>query len=225
MIKALAMDGNGVLYYRNTETIDFLLRYLKEEIGLIFNEDEAKSYYYSLENQAFIGKIKRKDMIDSYLNFLGVKESKLGKEIDIKMSYFSQRIYLYPKVLTTLKQLKRKGIILGVISNSIYSAEEKKQWFDNVGINPLIDIVICSVDVKCKKPEEAIYEIFLKIAGVPAREAAFMGHDEKETRGARKVGLTIISFNCFQEIADYNLKSFNELLNLSELFSYNSCNS
>jgi len=218
MIKALAMDGNGVLYYRDNTTMDLLLKYLKEEKGLIFNKDEAKSYYHLLQNQASVGKIKRKNMIDSYLNFLGVKEPQLRREVDIKMSDFGRRIYLYPKVLSTLRELKKKGIILGVISNSIFSTKEKRQWFDDVGINSLLDIVICSIDEKFKKPDEAIYKIFLKRLGVLAKETAFVGHEEEEIQGASRTGLVTICFNCSQEIANYNLKSFDELLNLSELF-------
>jgi len=219
MIKALAMDGNGVLYYRDNTTMDLLLKYLKEEKGLIFNKDEAKSYYYLLQNQASVGKIKRKNMIDSYLNFLGVKEPQIRKEVNIKMSDFGRRIYLYPKVLSTLRELKKKGIILGVISNSVFSAKEKRQWFDDVGINSLLDIVICSIDEKFKKPDEAIYKIFLKRFGILAKETAFVGHEEEEIQGASRTGLVTICFNCSQEIANYNLKSFDELLNLSELFS------
>jgi HAD superfamily hydrolase (TIGR01509 family) len=217
MIKALAMDANGVLYYRNDEAVDSVQRYLKEEIGLRFDEAAARSYYFECQDEAFEEKISLKEMMRQYVDFLGVRDPQLREEIPAKIIYFSERILLFPEEAATLTELKRRGVILGVISNSIHSAKEKMRWFEKVGIGSFIDIMISSVDEKCKKPDEAIYRIFLERAGVSAREAAFMGHDEKEIRPAQRLGLTTICFQCARGIADHNLKSFADLLNVPGL--------
>lgn len=217
MIKALAMDGNGVLYYRDEEVVDSVQTYLKEEIGLRFDEAAARSYYFQCQDEAFEEKISLKEMMRRYVDFLGVRDTQLREEIPAKIIYFSERILLFREEAATLNELKKRGVILGVISNSIHSAKEKMRWFEKVGIGSFIDIVISSVDEKCKKPDEAIYRIFLDRAGVSPGEAAFMGHDEKEIRPARRLGLTTICFKCPRGTADYNVKSFDELLNVPGL--------
>lgn len=211
------MDGNGVLYYRDEETVDSIQRYLKEEIGLRFDEAAARSYYFQCQDQAFEEKISQKEMMRRYVDFLGVKDPHLREEIPAKIVYFSEKIYLFPKELATLRELKQRGVILGVISNSIYSAKEKMHWFKKAGIDSFIDIMISSIDEKCKKPYKAIYEIFLRRAGVSAGEAGFVGHSEEEVRSAQKLGFTTICFKCSRAIADYNLESFGDLLNIPGL--------
>ncbi|MFB0508583.1 MAG: HAD family hydrolase [Thermodesulfobacteriota bacterium] len=217
MIKALAMDANGVLYYRNEEVVDSVQRYLKEKIGLRFDEAATRSYYFHCQDQAFEEKISIKEMMRRYVDFLGVRDPQIREEIPAKIMHFSERIHLFPEEAATLRELKKRGVILGVISNSIHSAEEKMRWFAKAGIGSLIDIMISSIDEKCKKPDEAIYRIFLDRAGLSPGEAAFMGHDEKEIRPAQRLGLTTICFKCSRGIADYNLKSFAKLLNVPGL--------
>lgn len=214
MIKALAMDANGVLYYRDEEVVDSVQSYLKEEIGLRFDEAAARSYYFECQDQAFEEKISLKEMMRRYVDFLGVRDPQLREEIPARIVYFSERINLFPEEAETLKELKKRGVILGVISNSIHSGKAKMRWFEKAGIGSFIDITISSIDEKCKKPDEAIYRIFLERADVSAPEAAFMGHDEKEIRPAQRLGLTTICFQCSGGIADYNVKSFGDLLNM-----------
>lgn len=61
------------------------------------------------------------------------------------------------------------------------------------------------------------FRILLRRAGVSAGEAGFVGHSEEEIQSAQKLGFTTICFECSREIADYNLKSFGDLLNIPGL--------
>ncbi|MGT2755554.1 HAD family hydrolase [Streptococcus ovuberis] len=86
-----------------------------------------------------------------------------------KWSHDSEK--LYPNVALVLKQL-RERYCLGVIANQGKGLEDRLEMF---GIRASIDLIISSSDVGLKKPDPAIFQCALTLAGIPAQQAVYIG--------------------------------------------------
>lgn len=94
---------------------------------------------------------------------------------------------LYPEAGETLSALKRRGMILGVISNfdsrliGILEGLGAAHWFEHIFV---------SSRVGCAKPDQEIFHAALKRHNLKAAEALHVGDSaEKDLHGANEAGL------------------------------------
>ena len=91
-------------------------------------------------------------------------------------------------VVATLKELRRRGIATGLISNC---AEEVALVWDDTRFAPLFDSAVFSATAGYMKPGREIYELALTELGISASDALFVGDGANdELRGAQRVGMT-----------------------------------
>jgi HAD superfamily hydrolase (TIGR01509 family) len=94
---------------------------------------------------------------------------------------------LFDDVIPTLKSLKGRGMILGVISNA---SRELNLACRQAGLLPFLDVLTTSQEAGARKPEPAIFQYALRQAGVPAAAAIFLGDQyDADVVGARNAGL------------------------------------
>ncbi|HKX48556.1 MAG TPA: HAD family hydrolase [Gaiellaceae bacterium] len=94
------------------------------------------------------------------------------------------------EVVATLKELRRRGIATGLISNC---TEEVALVWDETPFAALFDAAIFSATARCMKPEREIYELALAELGISASDALFVGDGANdELPGAQRVGMTPI---------------------------------
>jgi FMN phosphatase YigB (HAD superfamily) len=119
-------------------------------------------------------------------------------------------------VRETLAQLHASGVRLGVLCNSQDSGETIRQRLAKLlGESPWA-AVISSRDQGCTMPDAACYRAALAALQLPAAEAAFVGHDARELRGAAVQGLSTIAFNGDGDArADVYLQRFEDLIELT----------
>ena len=87
-----------------------------------------------------------------------------------------------------LRELKRKGYTLGVLSNLNRDMESLVQ---GLGLGQDLDFCITSQEVGAEKPHPPIFLAALTRAGVSPQEAAYVGDQyHSDIEGARAVGLT-----------------------------------
>lgn len=87
-----------------------------------------------------------------------------------------------------LAELKRRGLILGVVSNSNGHVE---RFLEHAGLRAHLDFVVDSAIVGFEKPDPRIFEVALALAGVRPAEAAHVGDVyEVDVLGARRAGIT-----------------------------------
>ncbi len=105
--------------------------------------------------------------------------------------------------LPALEQLKRRGLIIGLISNVI---QDMDSIFTRLGLQPYLDIRVTSGEVGHDKPEPEIFWVALKKAGLPPGETIYVGDQyEIDVNGARGVGMQAVLIdrnNYFPEITD-----------------------
>jgi putative hydrolase of the HAD superfamily len=117
-----------------------------------------------------------------------------------------------PGVRPTLERLRAEGFTLGVLSDSEDCSGRLWQRLEGLGLAASIGAVVSSRDIGCTKPAPLAYETVLAAMQVAPHEAAFVGHDEDELRGAAAVALKTIAVNHQPRVqADARLQRFEEL--------------
>lgn len=110
---------------------------------------------------------------------------------------------LFDDVLPTLDFLKRKGLILGLLTNL---DRDMKPIARELGLESLLDFIVTSGETGADKPNPKIFLAALQKAGVKADEAVHVGDQYKiDVQGARGVGIKPIlldRYNQYPEITD-----------------------
>jgi putative hydrolase of the HAD superfamily len=123
---------------------------------------------------------------------------------------------LYDDVLPTVKTLKKRGLVLGLITSM------KKEIYiisRQLGLEPYLDFILTSSEVGAPKPEPPLFLAALERAKINAPEATYVGDQySTDVVGARGVGINPIlidRYNLFPEVTD--CPRIRSLAQLSEL--------
>jgi putative hydrolase of the HAD superfamily len=108
-----------------------------------------------------------------------------------------------------LKTLKSKGLKIGLISNSVHSGNEKKQWLRRMGLLKYFDFIFSSSDLGFTKVYPECLKKVLKITGFEPNQAILVGHQYKDFLGARLIGMKTLSIN--KVSADYEVSNLSEI--------------
>ncbi len=210
-IQAMIFDAGDVLYHRPNR-YQKLAEFLGRQ-GIDFsaiNQEGARA----LEQQAFRGLIDRDQYREALLRLYGITQSSLietGKHI---LDAEDNDIVFFDGVRETLRALKNKGNLLGIITDTAVPISVKLNWFEHGGIGDVWDSIISSKEIGVRKPDPRIYHAALQQLGVPASQVVFVGHKASELEGARMVGMGTVAFNYEQDAsADFYIEDFPELLN------------
>jgi putative hydrolase of the HAD superfamily len=135
---------------------------------------------------------------------IGVAQDKLRQAVEciLKLAHAEM---LWRKAdestASTLKKLKERGLILGVVSNSDGRIESA---LDQAGLTSYFDFFVDSFLVGVEKPDPAIFRIATERARVAPEQAAYVGDlYSVDVVGARASGLLPILYDPY----DLNLKA------------------
>ena len=96
----------------------------------------------------------------------------------------------YDDVETVLRDLKSRGLKIGVVSNW---DTRLKTISDGLGLTPLVDFIVVSAEVGVRKPDPGIFRMALDRAGVRPDEALHVGDLlEEDVEGARRAGVRAV---------------------------------
>jgi putative hydrolase of the HAD superfamily len=96
----------------------------------------------------------------------------------------------FPDVAPALAELRERGLRLVVVSNWDCSLP---RWLDRAGIGELVDGTVSSAVVGVAKPDPAVFEAGLELAGCSAGDALFVGDSvANDVDGARAAGLRAV---------------------------------
>lgn len=120
---------------------------------------------------------------------------------------------LFDDVLPALELLKRRGIILGVISNL---RRDMEGLCRELGLAPYLNFCITSAEAGAEKPHPPIFHAALQQAHVEAPEAIHVGDQyQADVQGARAVGITPVLLD--REGWYENLNDCSRIASLPEL--------
>lgn len=110
-----------------------------------------------------------------------------------------RKMKIYPHTAPMLKQLKKQGYKIGLLSNSaifsIQSVKRKTKLLDN------FDYKVFSYDIGTIKPDTKIFKVMLKKARCKPGEALMIGDTFKDDIApARKIGMNAIHFKNYKKL-------------------------
>ena len=99
----------------------------------------------------------------------------------------NQHFLLYDEVPEVLASLRRRGLLIGLISNSHRCLASFQSHFE---LDGLISAAVSSSEHGYLKPHPSIFEAALRVVGVTAEEAVMVGDSlTQDIEGARRVGI------------------------------------
>lgn len=116
----------------------------------------------------------------------------LNRLCELFMEPIIERSRLYDDVIPALRELKRRGFIIGVISNTPWGCPSRlwKGELERYGLLEYLDDCVFCVDVGWRKPDERIFKYALERLGVNAEECLFIGDDPRwDIRGPEALGM------------------------------------
>lgn len=132
-------------------------------------------------------------------------------------SFFKADAEPYPETIDTMKRLKQYGIKIGILTDVAYGMDNEFSLEDISVLSDFIDAAVTSVDIGYRKPNSAGYLKLLESLKVSPNEMIFIGDEEKDIIGARKLGIVSALINRGKEIKDFGQDY--TLESLSDIFS------
>jgi putative hydrolase of the HAD superfamily len=116
-----------------------------------------------------------------------IVSKKLGLEISVDELVEAIRFSTYPDVAPALSELRNRGLTLVAVSNWDCSLPRVLERFD---LDGLLDGTVTSAGAGARKPDRAIFEAALELAGCEPDEALHVGDTpEEDVDGARAAGI------------------------------------
>lgn len=135
-----------------------------------------------------------------------------------KTPWHSEDEVPYPDAADTLRDLREQGYQLGIIANQSFgTAQRLEAW----GLRNWFDVIAASAELGVSKPDRAIFEEALSMAGCRPEDAIMVGDRlDNDIIPAKAVGMTTVwirnGLSGWQtsDIPDYILDTLTELKNL-----------
>lgn len=193
-VKAVLFDLGGTLI-KTAEIPRIYKRILKAHGIMISAEKIAKAHRENeksvdiVEGQAKHGRDFWLKWNSRILENLGIEENIefLARKID-ELWWDCADLELYPDVIPTLRRLKAKGIITGIVTNGLESDYER--ILQKLRLTNSFEVVVGVDSCGKGKPNREIFECALDRLGVRPDEAIFVGDSIRyDYEGAENAGL------------------------------------
>lgn len=95
-----------------------------------------------------------------------------------------------PRTRATLQLLRRRGLKLGVVSNTFVPGEVLDRHLEALRLLRHLPMRVYSCDVGYRKPQRAIFDLAVQRMGIPASQTLFVGDMyDADVHGAMRAGL------------------------------------
>ena len=220
MIKAIFFDFYNTLVYFFPTVEDIQLCACKElglsvtKEGLIKGYKTADSFFNMENSRVPISNRSERERKD----FFAVYEKMIleGAGLTVSLGLATQawelttliprRFRLFGDVKSTLRELKRLGLTLGIITNL---NQDMKGLLNELGLDAIIDVTVTSSEVGVEKPHPSIFLCALDKAGIIPQEAIHVGDQFfSDAQGAKAVGIKpVLIVRDFQVSTDNKVKT------------------
>lgn len=113
----------------------------------------------------------------------------LGRGIGVEAMMAAIQFEAYEDAAPALAALRQRGLRLVCVSNWDYALPEV---LERVGLADALDGVVTSASIGAPKPDPAIFEAALGLAGCTAAEALHVGDTADDVEGARAAGIEVL---------------------------------
>ncbi len=165
--------------------------------------DELTDFHYKFytSKQISYEEQRRRRIIDLFKTYHIELSSDPMIIYNIYLKEFENAWSVYDDVVETLKELKAKDYILGLISNGDY--DQQVQKMKKVGIFEMFDYVNTSSQFEVSKPDTRVYETIFKMHGINYENVCYVGNSyKKDILPCRQLGIKTILID--RKNVDYN---------------------
>ncbi|MEK5442690.1 MULTISPECIES: HAD family hydrolase [unclassified Fredinandcohnia] len=190
MIKAAIFDLDGTLLNRDESVHMFInAQYdrLKKHVGQIPREKYV-ARFIELDNHGYVWKDR---VFQQLLHEYEIRDITWEELLQDYICEFKNNCVPFPNLINMLKELKRRNIMLGIITNG------KGQFqMDNIkalGIEKYFDTILVSEWEEIRKPDPKIFIRALDQLNVSPNQCIFVGdHPVNDVKAAKSVGIKAI---------------------------------
>lgn len=201
-IRAVIFDLYGTLIdIRTTEEKEEILYHLSlylQYYGANMDEEKLRSALDLEKEQYLKTKHERYPELDLEMVFKNIlKKEGLDSPFlaesccKIYRLLTRERFGLFPDSLPVLKEMKREGHPLAVVSDAqkVFSLEEVKI----LGLDGFFNHIILSTHFGFKKPDPRLFSIACALLEVPPTETVYIGDNlKRDVKGAKRIGMQVI---------------------------------
>lgn len=218
-IKGVLFDLGGTLIYIENDP-DFRSKHIDDRFREITTPDDLripfderikfiKQFWLDMKNDYFSRgeDFTIQEFTTGVLRALGYSEESVQllapKYEQIIFDYEYENTVIFPGADELLSYLKQNGYKIGLISNTSYTENRVRKLMRKVDIEKYFDLVMTSADMRCSKPNPAIFHKALSALDLKPDEAIYIGdRPEFDQLGAENAGLGYllvnINFNLIQ---------------------------
>ena len=183
MIRAVLFDLDGVL----VSTDEYHYRSWKK-----LSKEEGFDFFDHEFNHKFRG-VARMECVEIITKASGKQYTPEQKQelADRKNRYFADSLstvtteVLLPGALSTLQELKKRGIKVAVASNS----RNAKTIIEQSKIKDFLDTIVDGYDIKNSKPDPEVFLLAAKNVGIPPSECLVVEDAVAGIESARRAGM------------------------------------
>lgn len=156
------------------------------------SEDDFQSLWKPTEYERTVGKLSLEEVLEFILKQKQCYSKELLSKIVEKRKSSKRECFkhLHPEILPTLKELKQKGIYIGLISNCF---SEEVEAIKNSELFPYFDATFLSFEESLQKPEKEIFIRCIDKLSVSPDECIYVGDGGSfELEAASQIGMKAI---------------------------------
>lgn len=229
MIKAIFFDWFNTLAHFEPPRAELYSRAF-QQFGIELAPKEimrgiltADRYYFEENAKSPVEKRSAEEQAEVYSYYpkaiLVEAGIKVAEELPLKIlkivreQFKESTFVLFDDVLSTLKTLKERRLILGLLTNA---TKDMLSLHRKLGLEQYLDFVVTSQEAGADKPKPPIFLAALDRAGVKAFEAVHVGDQyQLDVDGARGVGINPILIDRYDLYPD--VSNCPHILSLTEL--------
>lgn len=155
-------------------------------------EEEFQSLWKPREYERTIGKITLEEVLEYILKEKKCYSEELFNKIVIKRKKSKRECFkhLHPEIIPMMKELKKKGIYIGLISNCF---SEETEAIRNSELFQYFDAVCLSFEQRLRKPEKEIFIRCMDKLSLSADECIYVGDGGSlELETASQIGMKAV---------------------------------
>jgi putative hydrolase of the HAD superfamily len=113
--------------------------------------------------------------------------------IDLEHAAFVRHLLVPDATLATLRELRARGLRLGLVSNVSVPGTLMRRALDALGVSEHVEAAVFSSEIGVRKPHPHIYQTVLDALGAQPTEALFVGDRVREdVHGPRALGMRVV---------------------------------
>ena len=208
--QAIYFDAGDILYHRPLSGKNFLAFLNSHPVNPPADIESSKRYLKSL---AFENKIHRHEYYEKLVRLYGITDPTVVQQGVDAIEKDDLTVEIMPGVKEVVLELKRRGYLMGIITDTALPIHIKLKWLEKGGFGHIWDTVVSSREMGARKPSSKMYMEAIHGMGLVPGQCIFVGHKTSELEGAREMGMATVAFSYDADApGDFYIQNFKDLL-------------